>query len=242
MPDDDVHRAGSRRPSRAAAETPVAVPQPATTSTRAPAVRVPVAGGKLPDWAPWGAVVGAAVVVGVILLVIGFNLALFLVAHGDRRRRSRSTSGRAPSRARAAPPTVPSPTSSPPSFLTALAPLVSLLFTVIKRGSTRFDVDFFTESMRGVIGEGGGALHAHRRHADHHRLRDGHLGADRHPGGDLPAGVRQGQAAQLADVLRRRHDRHPVDRRRPVRLRAVRDLLRARASASASWARSRSRC
>ena len=65
------------------------------------------------------------------------------------------------------------------------------------------------------------------RHADHHRLRDDHLGADRHHGRDLPAGVRHRAPQARADVLRRRHDRHPVDRRRPVRLRAVLDLLRA---------------
>ena len=65
------------------------------------------------------------------------------------------------------------------------------------------------------------------RHADHHRLRDADLGADRHPGRDLPAGVRHRAPEARADVLRRRHDRHPVDRRRPVRLRAVLDLLRA---------------
>ena len=143
----------------AAAEARVAVPQQATTSTRRRAVSVPVAGGKLPDWAPWGAVGGAAVVVGVILLVLGFNIALFLVAsaiiggialyvwsravEGPRRATDRAFSFIVTS-----------------VFVTALAPLVSLLFTVINRGSTRFDVGFFTESMRGVIGEGGGALHA----------------------------------------------------------------------------------
>src|SRR4051794_22968274 len=46
------------------------------------------------------------------------------------------------------------------AFALALLPLLSLLFEVISRGAARFDVAFFTESARGVIGEGGGASHA----------------------------------------------------------------------------------
>lgn len=46
------------------------------------------------------------------------------------------------------------------AFVLACAPLVSLLWTVLERGFARFDVDFFTTSMRNVVGEGGGALHA----------------------------------------------------------------------------------
>jgi phosphate transport system permease protein len=46
------------------------------------------------------------------------------------------------------------------AFVIALLPLVSLLFTVISKGVARFDVAFFSQSMRNVIGEGGGALHA----------------------------------------------------------------------------------
>jgi phosphate transport system permease protein len=39
-------------------------------------------------------------------------------------------------------------------------PLVSLVWTVIERGTNRFDTEFFTETMRGVVGEGGGIYHA----------------------------------------------------------------------------------
>lgn len=46
------------------------------------------------------------------------------------------------------------------AFLIAMAPLVSLLFTVVVNGSARFDVEFFSSSMRNVVGEGGGAAHA----------------------------------------------------------------------------------
>ena len=37
---------------------------------------------------------------------------------------------------------------------------MSLLYTVVSNGLGRFDLDFFSQSMRNVVGEGGGALHA----------------------------------------------------------------------------------
>jgi phosphate transport system permease protein len=37
---------------------------------------------------------------------------------------------------------------------------VSLLWTVLANGLARFDLQFFSESMRNVVGDGGGALHA----------------------------------------------------------------------------------
>ncbi|MCS5714744.1 phosphate ABC transporter permease PstA [Herbiconiux sp. CPCC 205716] len=46
------------------------------------------------------------------------------------------------------------------AFVIALLPLISLLYTVISNGIPRFDLPFFSESMRNVVGEGGGALHA----------------------------------------------------------------------------------
>ena len=46
------------------------------------------------------------------------------------------------------------------SFVVAMLPLVSILWTIVKNGYVRFDADFFTMSMRGVRGEGGGAMHA----------------------------------------------------------------------------------
>lgn len=45
-------------------------------------------------------------------------------------------------------------------FALAMVPLVSVALSVIELGIKRFDVDFFTYSMRGVVGEGGGAYHA----------------------------------------------------------------------------------
>lgn len=46
------------------------------------------------------------------------------------------------------------------SVVLALIPLVSVIATVISRGLHRFDLMFFTHSMRNVVGEGGGAIHA----------------------------------------------------------------------------------
>ena len=46
------------------------------------------------------------------------------------------------------------------AFLVAMTPLISLLVTVLANGSARFDIEFFTSSMRNVVGEGGGASHA----------------------------------------------------------------------------------
>ena len=46
------------------------------------------------------------------------------------------------------------------AFVIALVPLVSLVYTVVTRGAARFDTAFFTETMRNVVGAGGGARHA----------------------------------------------------------------------------------
>ena len=46
------------------------------------------------------------------------------------------------------------------AFIIALLPLVSLLYTVVINGIARLDLTFFTYSMRNIVGEGGGALHA----------------------------------------------------------------------------------
>ncbi|MCA0330517.1 MAG: phosphate ABC transporter permease PstA [Actinobacteria bacterium] len=46
------------------------------------------------------------------------------------------------------------------AFIIALLPLISLLSTVVINGIARLDLTFFTYSMRNIVGEGGGALHA----------------------------------------------------------------------------------
>jgi len=147
--------------SVAAAAPPETAGRPVVATPPRPPVRPSLTSGgaTLPAWGPWGAVAGAAVVVGLILLVLGFNLALFIVATAivggiALYVWSRSVEGKRHATDRAVTYAVTA------AFLTALTPLVSLLYTVVKRGAARFDYDFFTLSMRGVIGEGGGALHA----------------------------------------------------------------------------------
>lgn len=46
------------------------------------------------------------------------------------------------------------------AFVVAMVPLVSVGWTVIELGVHRFDAMFFSSSMRNVVGEGGGVIHA----------------------------------------------------------------------------------
>ena len=46
------------------------------------------------------------------------------------------------------------------AFLLAMVPLISVAFTVISLGAPNWSSEFFSSSMRNVVGEGGGALHA----------------------------------------------------------------------------------
>ena len=46
------------------------------------------------------------------------------------------------------------------AFVIALLPLISLVGTAITNGLNRFDAEFFNSSMRNVVGQGGGGLHA----------------------------------------------------------------------------------
>jgi phosphate transport system permease protein len=116
--------------------------------------------GKLPPWFTRRVVAGAAIVALVALLATGsFTIVLLFVltavialptvyvwsrlAEGRRRALDRLMT-----------------LSIVTAFAVAVAPLISLLYEVVKRGAARFDGSFFTESARGVIGSGGGAEHA----------------------------------------------------------------------------------
>lgn len=46
------------------------------------------------------------------------------------------------------------------AFSLAILPLVSVVWLIVENGMARLDVDFFTQDMIGVLGEGGGAMHA----------------------------------------------------------------------------------
>ncbi|TCK27053.1 phosphate ABC transporter permease PstA [Pseudonocardia endophytica] len=115
--------------------------------------------GSLPRWAPWAILGASLVVVGAVLAATGFSIGLWVflsaivyglvsyvisrVVEGGRKAADRVVTIVVTS-----------------AFLLAMIPLVSVLWTVVSAGFARFDVAFFTESMRGVVGAGGGALHA----------------------------------------------------------------------------------
>jgi phosphate transport system permease protein len=148
----------AQRSTRPNAEQAVE-PRAERTRSAAATVAQPIAGRSLPDWAPWGVLAGAAVVVAAVLAAIGFNVALLLILTVALAGIVIYVWSRAVEGARAA-------TDRGVTFLVtvafaiAVAPLISLLYTVIKRGTARLDADFFSESARGVIGAGGGAYHA----------------------------------------------------------------------------------
>ena len=116
--------------------------------------------GKLPGWAMYGTVFGAALAAAAVLAALSiFAIGLFVVAtvivacvatyawsrtvEGSRRAKDRLMT-----------------MSIASAFGLAMIPLASLLVTFVSKCINRFDVAFFTESARGVIGEGGGASHA----------------------------------------------------------------------------------
>ena len=136
-----------------------AVVAPAVLKERPPSLRPSVATGTLPRNAPWLVLGGVALFVALILLLIGFNAALFVIAtavltgvgiYGW----SRAVEGRRKATDRGMTVLISC------AFAVAVIPLASLLWTVVSKGVARFDPEFFTETQRGVIGAGGGAAHA----------------------------------------------------------------------------------
>ncbi|MGH3615146.1 MAG: phosphate ABC transporter permease PstA [Pseudonocardia sp.] len=116
--------------------------------------------GSLPRHATWGVLLAVAVVVGGLLLLTGLfsivalvlaTVALFGIALYAW---SRTVEGPRKATDRLVTIIVTS------AFLLAMVPLVSVVITVLSRGLERFDAQFFTTSMSGVVGVGGGAYHA----------------------------------------------------------------------------------
>ena len=85
------------------------------------------------------------------------------------------------------------------AFGLALVPLVSILWTVVSKGAQVLGVEFFTFSMRNVVGEGGGIYHALIGTLLITGGGGGHLGADRPAHRDLPRRVRRGRPAGPLD-------------------------------------------
>lgn len=115
--------------------------------------------GSLPRWAPWGILAATAVVMAGVVALLGsgvglwvfFTAVVYAVATYVV---SRAVEGSRKAADRLVTVIVTS------AFLIAMIPLISVLWTVVSNGWARMDAQFFTNSMRGVVGEGGGALHA----------------------------------------------------------------------------------
>ena len=113
----------------------------------------------LPRWAPWAPYVAAMAIAALLIAVTDLAPALLvvggvIVAGVVIYVWSRAVEGRRHATDRLATVVVAS------AFVLAMAPLVSVLWTVISRGAERFDGEFFGESARNVVGAGGGAQHA----------------------------------------------------------------------------------
>ncbi|WP_181188183.1 phosphate ABC transporter permease PstA [Actinopolyspora mortivallis] len=134
--------------------------RPASADTEPPRDRTRLVRGSLPRWAPWAtlggsallAAVPTAVATGFSLIFFAFCLALCYVVGIFLWSRSVEGARKAADRAFTAVVTS--------AFALALTPLVSVVITVVSKGVQRFDTEFFTYSMRGVVGAGGGAYHA----------------------------------------------------------------------------------
>ncbi|WP_353113908.1 phosphate ABC transporter permease PstA [Microbacterium sp.] len=139
-----------------------------TITATPPAVQTPrsmrITNGHLPSWSPW-AILGisfviSAAVFGVIavggagfnvvgMIIVGALLYLVLigvvstVVEGRRKATDRVVTGLVTG-----------------AFALAMVPLVSVAITVVQNGVAGLTAEFFSSSMRNVVGEGGGALHA----------------------------------------------------------------------------------
>ncbi len=110
------------------------------------------------------------------------------------------------------------------AFLLAALPLVLIIAYTVKEGFAVLSSDFLTQlDVPGQPGgPGRGRLPRDRRHVDELAAGDPDRRAARHPGRDLPGGVRRAAPVRAGDqLLRRRHDRCAVDRGRPVHLRVL---------------------
>ena len=131
----------------------------ATTSTVSPG-RSGLLAGHLPRWAPPALVVLALVLGAAVWLPfgrpswVGWAIASMVVYVVVIAIASAFVEGRRHAIDRVATGVVSS------AFVLVLMPLVSVVWTVIDRGRARLDAAFFTDTMRNVVGEGGGAYHA----------------------------------------------------------------------------------
>ncbi|MGF3053247.1 phosphate ABC transporter permease PstA [Microbacterium sp. YY-03] len=140
-------------------ETPQGAPVAASASP------IRLTSGQLPRWTPWALLGGTGVAMALVFLILAqsvqdeFNVAGWAIitalvyltlitvmsatVEGRRKATDRLVTGIVTS-----------------AFALAMVPLVSVGITVVSNGVAGISAEFFSESMRNVVGEGGGALHA----------------------------------------------------------------------------------
>lgn len=129
-----------------------------TTLTPGPVdVQRELYGARLPLWGP-RIVLGLALAAGAALYLTGTNLALSALVVWVLSLALPAWSAFVEGRRKATDRLVTVLVTS--SFVLAMFPLVSILYTVISKGTKVLSADFFTFSMRNVVGEGGGIYHA----------------------------------------------------------------------------------
>ncbi|MGE9808615.1 phosphate ABC transporter permease PstA [Janibacter sp. G1551] len=128
-------------------EGSIELSEPMHRKTLSPAVR-------------WGIVIGSALVaLGVLLAFFSFNIVGFIALAAVIYSVTIYVAARVVEGARYATDRLVTAVVTS-FFLLALLPLVSVILTVVTKGVARLDPEFFTASMRGVVGEGGGIYHA----------------------------------------------------------------------------------
>jgi phosphate transport system permease protein len=136
------------------------------TTSRAPAPPVRAAppdrrsrAGTLPRWAPAAAFAAALAVVVLLDLSLSLNVALYVLYTATLGTVLLYLTSRVVEDARRATDRLVTCLVYG-AFGIAMVPLLSLAYEVLRRGAERFDGQFFTWSLLGVVGEGGGAYHA----------------------------------------------------------------------------------
>jgi len=132
----------------------------AAAAVAAPSARARISPrGVVPKWGPpalYGAtvalglvlVLGTGISIGVTVVLLAFASGLALYLWSRAVEGSRAATDRLVTHAVTC------------AFLLAIAPLVSLLWTVVSKGIGTLDINFLSMTQRNVIGEGGGAEHA----------------------------------------------------------------------------------
>ena len=138
---------------------------PGTPSPSSATAQQRLTSGHLPRSAPWALLGVAAGISGVLLFVIAiangddFNVAGFAVITAILYLVLITvTSAIVESSRKAVDRLVTGVVSA--AFLVAMVPLISVAYTVLVNGVAGLTAEFLTSSMRNVVGEGGGALHA----------------------------------------------------------------------------------